>query len=295
MILVPVDRAKNTKNVMEPNMKDLEVIVPATLDGWSILHEFYQVDWPRWNQLDLKSQKELVQDYVDYLDSNGVYDENAGQSAIFQILGHKGDFLHLHFRKDFHALGVVENEFKKTKISSYMISTSSYVSILELGMYDYTMKLEKELRSKEIEFESEQWKKEWSEAMESQKQRVFGRLFSEIPDRPYLCFYPMNKRRGEVANWYQVEMAKRGAMMLDHGKIGRKYAGKVNQIISGSIGFDDWEWGVDLFADSPNVFKDLIYEMRFDEASALYAEFGPFFIGLRLKTESLEKNLLSAI
>jgi chlorite dismutase len=97
----------------------------------------------------------------------------------------------------------------------------------------------------------------------------------------------MNKRRGETRNWYAEPVEERARMMLDHGKIGRQYAGRVTQIISGAIGFDDWEWAVDLFADDPLVFKKLIYEMRFDEASAKYAEFGPFYTGLQFDLTKL--------
>jgi chlorite dismutase len=92
----------------------------------------------------------------------------------------------------------------------------------------------------------------------------------------------MDRRRGEQRNWYQVPMPERQRQMQDHGEIGRRYAGKVRQIISGSIGLDDWEWGVDLFADDPVIFKKLIYEMRFDEVSAVYALFGTFFVGRRV-------------
>ena len=127
--------------------------------------------------------------------------------------------------------------------------------------------------------------------MEEQRSRVAGRLFIEVPKRRYVCFYPMNKRRGEDKNWYAVSVEERGRMMRDHGTIGRHYAGKVTQVISGSIGFDDWEWGVDLFADDPIVFKKLIYEMRFDEASALYAEFGPFYTGLQFSAAELPRYL----
>ena len=125
--------------------------------------------------------------------------------------------------------------------------------------------------------------------MAVQKERVRARLHLPMPRDRYLCFYPMDKRRGEVVNWYQVPMDKRQHMMRDHGMIGRKYAGRVTQIITGSIGFDDWEWGVYLFAPDPLVYKKLIYEMRFDEASALYAEFGPFCVGLRFAPEELPK------
>ena len=91
----------------------------------------------------------------------------------------------------------------------------------------------------------------------------------------------MDRRRGEDKNWYQLPLAERQRQMGEHGAIGRRYAGQVKQIISGSIGFDDWEWGVDLFADDPLVFKKLIYEMRFDEVSAVYALFGTFYVGQR--------------
>ncbi|MGA2156567.1 MAG: chlorite dismutase family protein [Bryobacteraceae bacterium] len=97
----------------------------------------------------------------------------------------------------------------------------------------------------------------------------------------------MDRRRGESVNWYRESMADRQRMMAEHGLAGRRYAGEVRQIISGSIGFDDWEWGVDLFAEDPLVFKRLIYEMRFDQVSALYALFGSFYVGLRVPAVEL--------
>ena len=117
------------------------------------------------------------------------------------------------------------------------------------------------------------------------------RLWPEIPSAPYICFYPMDRRRGEQKNWYQESMPDRVRMMHEHGLIGRRYAGEVRQIITGSIGLDDWEWGVDLFADDPLVFKRLIYEMRFDEVSAVYALFGTFYVGLRQPVSQLASLL----
>ena len=105
----------------------------------------------------------------------------------------------------------------------------------------------------------------------------------------------MNKHRGEAKNWYAEPFEARAKMMLEHGKIGRRYAGQVTQIISGAIGFDDWEWGVDLFADDPLVFKKLIYEMRFDEASVWYGEFGPFYTGLQFSPSELPKYLAGEV
>ena len=136
---------------------------------------------------------------------------------------------------------------------------------------------------------------EWNQAIEEtlgrQRQAMQPRLFPEIPSAKYVCFYPMDRKRGEEKNWYQLPIAERPRQMAEHGEVGRRYAGKVKQIISGSIGFDDWEWGVDLFADDPLVFKQLIYEMRFDEASAVYALFGTFYIGQRTPAAELGKLL----
>jgi chlorite dismutase len=101
----------------------------------------------------------------------------------------------------------------------------------------------------------------------------------------------MDRKRAEQKNWYQVSMAERQRMMHEHGMIGRRYADSVRQIITGSIGLDDWEWGVDLFADDPSVFKKLIYEMRFDEVSAVYALFGAFYIAIRVAAANLSQLL----
>jgi peroxiredoxin len=105
----------------------------------------------------------------------------------------------------------------------------------------------------------------------------------------------MDRKRGEEKNWYTVPLAERQRMMHEHGLIGRRYAGCVKQIITGSIGFDDWEWGVDLFADDPLVFKKLIYEMRFDEVSAVYALFGSFYLGERIAPEKLGDLMLARL
>jgi chlorite dismutase len=160
-----------------------------------------------------------------------------------------------------------------------------------LGLYEMTGQIHARLGEKGLKTGSPEFEAAFDGEMEEQRRRVMGRLFLEVPARRYVCFYPMNKHRGEHKNWYATPFEERARMMRDHGVIGRHYAGQVTQIISGSIGFDDWEWGVDLFADDPLVFKKLIYEMRFDEASAWYAEFGPFYIGLQFSPAELPRYL----
>ena len=169
-----------------------------------------------------------------------------------------------------------------------MDETTSYLSFLELGLYEMTVKLHAQFVDEGLEPGSDEWKSKWSEEMDNQRERMKERLYMDIPKTRYLCFYPMNKRRGEQKNWYGLPIEERQQMMREHGFVGRRYAGRVQQIITGSIGFDDWEWGVYLFSEDPLVFKRLVYEMRFDEASVWYGEFGPFYAGLRVMPHHLK-------
>ena len=135
----------------------------------------------------------------------------------------------------------------------------------------------------------------FEKGMEGQKQRVQGRLFRDVPEPRYICFYPMNTRRGEEVNWYTLSVEQRRDMMRGHGRIGHKFHEQITQIIGGSVGLDDWEWGVSLHSNDTLPFKKLIYEMRFDTASALFAEFGPFYLGIRVAPERLSWLLAGSL
>jgi chlorite dismutase len=163
--------------------------------------------------------------------------------------------------------------------------------VVELGLYESTIKVYSTLAEKQIATHSPEWHQAIEETLGRQRQAMHPRLFPEIPAAKFICFYPMDRKRGEEMNWYQLPIAERQRQMAEHGAVGRRYAGVVRQIISGSIGFDDWEWGVDLFADDPVVFKHLIYEMRFDQVSAVYALFGSFYIGQRMPATEIGKLL----
>jgi peroxiredoxin len=176
-------------------------------------------------------------------------------------------------------------------LSDFLEPTSSYLSVIELGLYESTLKTYKSLAERGIEPHSEEWNRAIQETVARQKEAMKPRLFPPMPKHRYICFYPMDRKRGEDKNWYTLPMEERQRQMNEHGMVGRRYAGDVKQIITGSIGFDDWEWGVDLFADDPIVFKKLIYEMRFDEVSAVYALFGTFYVGLRCPANTLHDLL----
>jgi chlorite dismutase len=252
--------------------------VPETLEGWCLLHQMFRVSWPALVQATNDERAELAQGLREFLERGS---ETDGTTIAVAMLGHKADLMLVHARRSFDALVQAQLDVARLPIAEAFEATTSYVSVVELGMYDMTAKLHEQLTAKGLEHGTDDYRAAQKEAMQVQHGRVSSRLYTAFPARRYVCFYPMDKRRGEIKNWYSAPFEKRAAMMREHGHIGRLYAGEVTQIISGSIGFDDWEWGVDLFADDPVVFKRLIYEMRFDEASADYGEFGPFYTGVQ--------------
>src|SRR6202790_3779546 len=259
--------------------------VPLTTEGYSVLHQMMRFRWTSWRALPDATRSAIAQEAAAAL---GEMEKNAaGQSALFSLIGHKGDLMLVHFRKSFADLNQAELKMAGLRLSDYLEPTSSYLSIIELGLYDSTLKIYKELTDQGIQPHSDQWKAEIECKLNRHREAMHPRLFPEIPPNRYICFYPMDRRRGEDKNWYTLPIEERARQMSDHGMVGRRYAGEVKQIITGSIGFDDWEWGVDLFADDPLVFKKLIYEMRFDHVSAVYALFGTFYIGLRCPANRL--------
>jgi len=263
--------------------------VPLTVEGYSVLHQMMRFRWSPWKVLSAGQQSEVVDQATALL---GRMEQNpGGQSALFSLLGHKGDLMFLHFREAFDQLNQAELQLARLRLSDFLEPTTSYLSIIELGLYESSNKTYKALVDRGVEPHSEEWNREIQETLRRQKEAMHPRLFPAIPPNRYLCFYPMDRRRGEDKNWYTLPMEERQRQMNEHGLVGRRYAGTVKQIITGSIGFDDWEWGVDLFADEPLVFKKLIYEMRFDHVSAVYALFGTFYVGVRCPAAELGKLL----
>lgn len=256
--------------------------VPLTLEGASVLHQMMRVKWAAWKALPEAARAELIAEATAALSAM-----EQEKSAVFSLIGHKGDLLLVHFRSSFEELNRAELQLARLGISDYLETTTSYLSVVELGLYESTLKVYASLADRGIAPHSPEWKTEIDSVIVRQKEAMYPRLYPDVPPQKYICFYPMDRRRGEVKNWYQIPMVDRQAMMHEHGMIGRRYAGEVKQIITGSIGFDDWEWGVDLFADDPLVFKKLIYEMRFDEVSAVYALFGSFYVGVRCPAADL--------
>ena len=259
--------------------------VPLTMDGSAVLHQMFRFRRADWNKLSGEKRAAFAEEAVQLFAR--MEQAPGGGSALFSQLGHKGDLLLVHFRESFEDVNEAELQIASLGLNEYLEPTTSYVSTVELGLYASSVQLYNKLSADGVEPGSPEWQNAEQEKLAEQKAAMKDRLHPAVPPHRYVCFYPMDKKRGERNNWYSESIEERARMMRDHGMIGRKYAGKVKQIISGSIGFDDWEWGVDLFADDPLVFKQLIYEMRFDEASALYALFGPFYLGIRIPSQEL--------
>lgn len=241
-----------------------------TLDGWYCLHDFRKIDWTSWKQLSEVERNEAVQEFEHMLNNWHVVEEGEkGSHAFYSIVGQKADLMFMILRPTMDELNEVETELNKTTLADFFIPTYSYVSVVELSSY--------------------LGKDDGSDPYENPYVR--SRLYPNLPKSKYFCFYPMDKRRQGNDNWYMLSMEERRDFMRSHGEIGRKYAGKVKQIITGSVGFDDWEWGVSLFSDDVLQFKKLVYEMRFDEVSARFGEFGSFFVGNLLDNDKFEKMM----
>nr|WP_187445795.1 hydrogen peroxide-dependent heme synthase [Bacillus infantis] len=239
-----------------------------TLDGWYCLHDFRTMDWTTWKMTPKEERDAAIQEFMGLVDKwNSVQSEKNGSHALYTVVGQKADFMMMILRPTMEELNEIENEFNKSKLAEYTIPAHSYVSVVELSNY---------LPAGEDPY---------------QNPHVLARLYPELPKAKYVCFYPMDKRRQGEDNWYMLPMEDRRNMMRSHGMIGRQYAGKVKQVITGSVGFDDYEWGVTLFADDVLQFKKLVYEMRFDEVSARYGEFGSFFVGNLLLEDQVSSFL----
>jgi len=263
--------------------------VPLTLEGYATLHQMMRFRWTAWRSTSDNARREIAAEATRLLaEMEGKAD---GQSALFSLLGHKGDLMLVHFRESFDQLNQAELDVARLRLHDFLEPATSYLSVIELGLYESSLKTYKALADRGVEPHSEEWKRAIQETIARQKEAMKPRLFPAMPANRYICFYPMDRRRGEDKNWYTLPMEERQRQMNEHGLVGRRYAGEVKQIITGSIGFDDWEWGVDLFADDPLVFKKLIYEMRFDHVSAVYALFGSFYIGLRCPASRLHDLL----
>lgn len=240
--------------------------------GWGVLHLFYRVD--RTRAEDEPGGAKQVLGAID------AFVDDDHQVLTFAVLGHKADLGVMALGPDLARLQTLQQELGRAPLAL----TYSYVSLTELSEYGATEDDErKRLRDEEKVRDAAEIERrlvEWRARIEKYREQ---RIHPRLPMKRAICFYPMSKRRGPNANWYDLPFKERKQLMAGHATVGRTYAGRVLQLITGSTGIDDWEWGVTLLADDPAALKEIVYEMRFDEVSARFGEFGPFVTGLVLE------------
>lgn len=235
-----------------------------TFDGWYALHDFRKINWEKWQLASEKERKNALDEFQTLLNRwQGVEDHEKGSHALYSIIGQKADIMFMLLRPTMKDINQLENQFNKTALAHYTRPVYSYVSIIEKSTYTKR------------------------ETDPYQDPAMLAKLYPTIPKTDYVCFYPMSKLRGEINNWFTLSKEERGRMMFEHIGTSKPYTKDIKRIITGSIGFDDYEWGVSLFSDNPLHFKKLIYDTRFDEVSAKYAIFGPFYIGNLLPADEI--------
>ncbi|WP_324665196.1 heme-binding protein [Haloarcula sediminis] len=246
---------------------------PQTEEGWYVLHDCRRVDWDAWRDAPERVRDRALSDGIDFLEGyESLADADEGQTAVYTVMGHKADIMILHLRPTMADLDAAERHFEQTEFAAFTERAYSYVSVTEAS--GYTEK-SREYFDGEVDDDS------------GLAQYIQARLHPDVPDEEFVCFYPMSKRRDPEQNWYDTSFEERAAHIKRHGDIGRGYGGQVNQMICGSIGFDDWEWGITLWSDDMTNIKELLTEMRFDPSTSQFAEFGPFYVGRRFEPADL--------
>jgi peroxiredoxin len=254
---------------------------PETTEGWYLLHQVLAYDRPLLRGMVSAPQPDLRAQAADALKSIVAPDVD-GWSAIVPLIGSRADVMLVHFRASLDDIGDAQQRVARLPLFDAMKPAYSFLSVTEAGLYHASAQLEADAVERGGTVGDDTHRAAMAErvAKERASQHVQRRLFPRQPDEmPYVCFYPMSKRRAVGQNWYALPLEERSRLMMAHGRTGRTYAGKVSQVISGAMGLDAWEWGVTLFAGDPLEFKKIVSDMRFDEVSAQYAEFGEFYVG----------------
>ena len=260
--------------------------------GWHVLHLFYRVEHGQWAMLNSDERIAAKTHLTELIQEIRAVEHT--QLLVFSVVSPKADIAFMLLTPDLHQANAFEKRLSLSLGPDVLTPVYSFLSLTEESEYvtsqeEYALTLEKEqdLRAGSDEFEK---------SMEEFKVRMakYGKdkLYPTLPNWEVFCFYPMSKRRNPEQNWYELSFAERKALMAGHGRVGRQYHGKILQLITGSTGLDDAEWGVTLFAHDTYYIKDIVYKMRFDAVSVKYAEFGDFYIGLSVPLDELFRRVL---
>jgi len=259
---------------------------PETIEGWYALHQIFRFDKGKPDSSSfsrtvagLSSQPATRRTKKKASHPSAA---SSGWSCFVRLMGSTSDLMAIHFRESLEAIGEAEQALAKSPAAKSLVPVYSFLSVTEAGLYHITADLARAAEARGGKVGDAEYTRTLAGrvAAERDSDHVKRRLYPQIPaDMDYVCFYPMSKRRDAGQNWYTLSLDERSRLMQSHGLTGRRYAGRIQQVITGAIGLDAWEWGVTLFGKDPLDFKKLVTDMRFDEVSARYAEFGDFYVG----------------
>lgn len=267
---------------------------PATLEGAFCLHQLYHIDRRGLLLLEPEERQAIVDEASRVLRELCRRQDAEETGACYRVLSNAADLMVVLMRQTPDELAEAEQIIQELAIYEHLTPAYGYFSVVELSLHGAAERYDKLLTKEGLEPNSDEWNAALEGLLAKEKEGMRSRLYPELPEDPYICFYPMNKKRGETINWFTLTPKERGMLMRAHGTTGRKYFGKVHQIITSSSGLADFDWSVSLFSQDAVNFKKLIYEMRFDEVSAVYADFGSFYIGIRTAPEDLFQPKLPA-
>ena len=261
---------------------------PETLEGWYAVHQIFRFRKAKANSTRLARMVKGAASALDPGKKSAAKTRakkpatSPGWSCFVRLIGSTADLMVITFRDSLDAIGAAQENLAGTELAGILEPVYSFLSVTEAGLYHVTAELARAAESRGGKVGDEEYTRALAERarVERESAHVRRRLYPELPaEMPYVCFYPMSKRRDASQNWYTLSLDERSRLMHAHGLTGRRFAGRVQQVITGAIGLDNWEWGVTLFARDPLEFKKLVTDMRFDEVSAKYAEFGDFYVG----------------
>ncbi len=259
--------------------------------GLHVINLFYNMDREKWAAL-APEQSAAARDRLAALCAAHANPSHP-RICSYANVGAKADLAFFLLAAGLEEISRMHRDIEACFPPGTLVKVFSYLSVTELSEYTSTEEDNRRLliEQEKLDPESEAFQKRIGELRERMRQYEQYRLYPEMPDWEIMGFYPMSKRRAAADNWYMLDFAARKKLMAGHARVGRKYSGRVSQLITGSTGLDDWEWGVTLMAHQADALKDIVYEMRFDEVSARYGDFGPFYINMRLAPEELWKHL----
>jgi hydrogen peroxide-dependent heme synthase len=254
---------------------------PETVEGWYALHQIYRLNASALRATtpgDRAAIKARAAEALEAMEAPA----DGGWSVVVELTGSVADVMLVHFRPTLAGLRVAQRSVLCEPLFDRFEPVYTFLSVTEAGLYHLTAAIAGERAAAGGAFGDAEYKATMAARLEAERSSPFveRRLYPPLPaDMPFVSFYPMSKRRALGQNWYALSLDDRSRLMHAHGLTGRRYAGRVQQVITGAIGLDAWEWGVTLFARDPLEFKRLVTDMRFDEVSAQYADFGTFYVG----------------